>query len=165
VHTTKLNREHLLGISCLIIAGVTFALAAQLPKGQSAGRVSGPALFPVILATILGLCGVAEIVIGFAKGAASPSVSFGSAVRQLKRREVINLLLIVGMLVVYELLFERLGFVLTTFLFLSVVMARLGVSVPRSLIYSAGYVVVIYLLFRTLFAISLPAGVLSLVGF
>jgi putative tricarboxylic transport membrane protein len=161
---TRLNREHLLGLSCLVVSGVTLTLSAQLPKGQSAAGVSGPALFPVILALVLLGSGIAEIVIGFAKSAAYPALSPASAWKQLKRPEVVNVFLIITFWILYELLFQPLGFIVTTLLFLFAVMLRLGVRPIQAVVYSVMYVVVIYLMFTVLFSIPLPAGVLSVIG-
>lgn len=160
----RLNKEHILGLSCLVIAGITYALSAQLPKGQSAAGVSGPGLFPIILATVLLLSGIAELVLGFVRSPSLPGLTFVGAVKQLKRPEVLNVFIIIGAWVLYELLFQLLGFVVTTLVFLYVVMVRLRVGPIRSIVYSVAYVVVIYLVFTILFSIRLPAGILAVIG-
>lgn len=161
---TRLNKDHILGLSCLVVSGITYALSAQLPKGQSAAGVSGPGLFPMILATVLLFSGIAELVLGFVRSPSTPALKFGGALKRLKRPEVLNVFIIIAAWVLYELLFPLLGFVLTTLIFLFVVMLRLGVSLPRAIIYSAAYVVAIYLVFSMLFSIRLPAGVLAVFG-
>lgn len=160
----RLNREHLIGVSCLAIAGVMYALSAQLPKGQGSIGVSGPSLFPNILASILALSGVAQIIVGMKNSSSFPMVSFAKIVDNLKRPEVINVFIIIGLWIAYELVFVRLGFVIATLGFVFVIMVRLGVKLFQSVAISAVYVAAVYLVFTTLFSIPLPGGVLSFLG-
>ena len=160
----KLNREHLIGVSCLAIAGVMYALSAQLPKGQGSIGVSGPSLFPNILASILALSGAAEIIVGMRNSLSVPGLSFARIAADLKRPEVINVFIIIGLWIAYELVFVQLGFVIATLGFVLVIMVRLGVRLLNSIAIAAVYVAVVYLVFTTLFSIPLPGGLLSFFG-
>lgn len=160
----RLNQEHIIGIVCLLIAAVTIYFTAGFPRGQREIQVSGPALFPNVLAAILAGCGIVEIIIGFVKSGSFPSISLRELGAALKRRDVQNAYCVLLCGVLYILLFDVLGFFITSFLFLFAVMFRLGVAPVKNVLVSAAFLAVIYVIFGLLFTISLPAGVLSVIG-
>jgi len=160
----RINQEHIIGVVCIGIAAVTFGLASRFPTGQAVISVSGPALFPKALAILLLLCGVGEIFVGFRRKTGNMEVSVTAVMMQLKRPEVQNVYIIIGLVIAYIALFEPVGFYLTTFGFVFVMMLRLGVPAGRNILYSAIFVGIIYLIFGRLFTISLPSGLLSFAG-
>jgi hypothetical protein len=141
-----------------------FALSAGFPGGQGAVDISGPALFPNVLASVLTLCGIAQIAIGFSKSGHFEAISLSKLGERLRSTEVINVAIIVGLIVAYIALFEVLGFVLASFGFLFAVMYRLGVPALKNVLVSAAFLAVIYLIFGVLFTIRLPSGLLAFVG-
>jgi len=64
----------------------------------------------------------------------------------------------------FVLLFEPLGFFITTFMFLVLLMRLFGLDLLRSALYGALFTTVIYLMFGVLFTIGLPAGILGFLG-
>ncbi|GAB6277666.1 MAG: hypothetical protein SAMD01599839_22060 [Rectinema sp.] len=62
------------------------------------------------------------------------------------------------------MLFEPLGFIISTIAFLFLLMLLLGLKWWKSLLYAVIYTAVIYLLFGRLFTIGLPSGILSALG-
>ena len=79
----------------------------------------------------------------------------------LKKDEVLMLLAVAGLIFVYILLFELLGFVVVTILFLLVTSRMLGYTKWKSLIsVSIGFTLVLYFSFNYLLQIYLPQGIL-----
>jgi hypothetical protein len=160
----QLNQEHLIGIVCLLIALIVLLITPSFPKGQANINITGPAFFPNLLAYILILCGIYEILIGFFQEQGRLDIKLAHLWAGLRSPQVINVLLIVLSLIFFILFFEHLGFVVCTFLILSVIMFRLGVPFLKNLVYTIGFVVIILVIFGRLFSISLPSGVLEYIG-
>lgn len=160
----EVNRQHVVGLVCLTVAGVVLAITPTFPAGQESVGITGPAFFPNVLAIVLILAGAYKIVRGFVARSSNPGIHFGELALSLRQPEIATVLLTVAMLVLYVLFFELLGFVLCTVSFLFVLMARLGVKKLRSALYAAGFTALIYLMFGKLFGVSLPPGVLGLIG-
>ncbi|WP_270181185.1 tripartite tricarboxylate transporter TctB family protein [Alkalihalobacillus sp. CinArs1] len=79
----------------------------------------------------------------------------------MKKDEVLMLLAVAGLIFVYILLFELLGFVVVTILFLLVTSRLLGYTKWKSLIAVAvGFTLVLYFSFNYLLQIYLPQGIL-----
>ena len=159
-----LNQEHLIGIVCLGIAFFVLLITPSFPKGQANINITGPAFFPNLLAYIFILCGVYEIVIGFFQEQGRIDINFAHFWASVRSPQVTNVLLIIGLLVLFILFFERLGFVVCTFLLLFILIHRLGVPLLHNLVYTISFVVMILVIFGRLFSISLPSGVLEYIG-
>ncbi|WP_347548644.1 tripartite tricarboxylate transporter TctB family protein [Pseudalkalibacillus hwajinpoensis] len=79
----------------------------------------------------------------------------------LKKEEVLMLLAVAGLIFIYILLFELLGFVVVTILFLLVTSRILGYTKWKTLIaVSVGFTLVLYFSFNYLLQIYLPQGIL-----
>lgn len=159
-----MNREHVVGLVCVAISIVTWILAADLPQGKAAISVSGPGLFPNVLATVLALCGLSEFILGTVKRRELPAIRLPEAFRRFATKECRSILAVLFLVAGFILFFPHLGFFLTTFLFLFLCMKLFGVHWNHNLVASVSVVVVIYLVFGVLFTISLPSGILRYVG-
>jgi len=124
-------------------------------------NLTGPAFFPDILAIIYLFLGVLQIILGF-KQEKNPTEK--PAAPSVAKPSTRLLLEFIGLLIGFLLLFQPLGFILCTMLFLFLLMLLLGVTVPKSILFSFVYTGVIYLLFGKLFTIGLPVGILSILG-
>jgi hypothetical protein len=160
----QLNQEHLIGVICLILGGITLFLTSSFPKGQSNINITGPAFFPNVLAIIFLLCGIYEIILGFFQEKGRIDVNLHHLWLGLKSPQVLNVILIIFLLVFFIAFFERLGFILSTFVVLFILLFRLGVPVGKNLIYTVTFIVIILVIFGRLFSISLPSGVLESFG-
>lgn len=79
----------------------------------------------------------------------------------LKKDEVLMLLAVAGLIFIYILLFELLGFVIVTILFLLVTSRMLGYTKWKTLFaVSIGFTLVLYFSFNYLLQIYLPQGIL-----
>ena len=149
--------------------GALFALlgAALLWHVQGFPRIPGqnvgPALFPGALAVAMLVCGAILIVSGMkarrAEGAASRWVVAPEWLRS--RRHVVAFLVLVASNVFYLLAVDRLGFLLTAFVYLAALMwvlrVRLAVALPVAFIMALA----IHYAFYKLLRVPLPWGVLQ----
>lgn len=160
----QLNQEHIIGVICMMIGGITLFFTASFPKGNVNINITGPAFFPNVLAIIFILCGIYEFALGFFQEKGRIDITFKHLWIGLKSPQVINVILIVTLLVFFIVFFERLGFVFCTTIVLFVLMYRLGVPLLKNLVYTATFIVIILMIFGRLFSISLPSGVLESLG-
>lgn len=154
-----LNQEHIIGILCVALGGIVLFLTRNFPGGQGNVQISGPAFFPNVLAIILIFVGITEGLTGSLREMGE-FASVGAIWRGMKKPEFLNILLLTGLFLFYIFFVEVLGFIITTFVFLCVVMWRLGVPLIRNILYSVIFLVIIMLIFGKLFTVSLPSGIL-----
>ena len=158
----KINRDHIVGLICIAIAGAVLAITPSFPAGQEGVNLTGPAFFPNVLAIIYILLGAAQLIVGFrsSRGRVAADQTASAAARPSIRK----FLEFVGLLGAFATLFLPLGFIVATLLFLFLLMLLLGVKPLKSILFSLVYTGVIFLLFGKLFTIGLPVGILSILG-
>ncbi|MCF7947379.1 MAG: tripartite tricarboxylate transporter TctB family protein [Spirochaetia bacterium] len=161
VRKIHFNQEHAIGIICLIIAGFTRRLTSEFPEGMGSKGAPGPDFFPNVLTLLLIVFGVMEIVIGFKKQEQFDAITLGKMLNGIKSWGGLNILLVIALMLFYINFFEILGFIITSFIVLFILMWRLKVPWWKNIIATATLIIVIQLLFGYLFTISLPYGVLS----
>jgi putative tricarboxylic transport membrane protein len=124
------------------------------------GQHYGPALFPVLIGIGLLLTGVVLIVSGLARLRTEPLFSGGAWLRS--GPHLINFLAIVGGLLLYILVSDRLGFILTSLLLLAgwLLLFRGGRPIS-SLAIALGVTLAVDYLFSELLLVPLPLGILQ----
>jgi len=150
--------------------GALFALlgAAILWHVQGFPRIPGqnvgPGLFPGVLAVAMLVCGAILIATGLKarRGAGGATFRWAVAPEWLRsRRHVLAFAVLVASNVFYLLVVDRLGFLLTAFVYLAALMwvlrVRLVVAVPVALIMALA----IHYAFYKLLRVPLPWGVLQ----
>ena len=149
--------------------GALFALlgAAILWHVQGFPRIPGqnvgPGLFPGALAVAMLVCGAILIATGLkARRSAGASFRWAVAPEWLRSgRHVVAFLVLVASNVFYLLVVDRLGFLLTAFVYLAALMwvlrVRLAVAVPVAFIMALA----IHYAFYKLLRVPLPWGVLQ----
>ena len=149
--------------------GALFALlgAAILWHVQGFPRIPGqnvgPALFPGVLAVAMLVCGAILIASGLkARRGAGAAFRWTVAPEWLRsRRHVLAFAVLVASNVFYLLVVDRLGFLLTAFVYLAALMwvlrVRLVVAVPVAFLMALG----IHYAFYKLLRVPLPWGVLQ----
>ena len=147
-----------LGLGSIIIGGIIYFLTIGFPALKEGGWI-GPALFPRILALLFALFGGILTVQGLLQRAPAPSDTSGGTLGS--RRSVINALFLFGAIIFYILASEYLGFLITGFLILIVMMFQLKVRIKVSLPASLILVVGIYYLFAKILRVPLPYGILG----
>ncbi|HEU4344198.1 MAG TPA: tripartite tricarboxylate transporter TctB family protein [Candidatus Binatia bacterium] len=140
-------------LSGLIVAGLGVAaciLARRLPAQTGFGL--GPAFLPFWTGVVLSACGLWLCV----RGAPDPELSWPSS-RGLTRAASALLLLLL-----YMLVFEPLGYLMSTAIFLVVGMLLLEPVRPsRVFVFGLVSAAFLFVLFRTWLRIPLPSGVLG----
>jgi len=149
--------------------GALFALlgAAILWHVQGFPRIPGqnvgPALFPGVLAVAMLVCGAILIAIGLKARRADRAASRWAVapVWVRSRRHVVAFAVLVAVNVFYLLVVERLGFLLTAFVYLAALMwvlrVRPAVAVPVAFVMALA----IHYAFYKLLRVPLPWGVLQ----
>ena len=131
------------------------------------GQQIGPGLFPGLIGAALVIGGVVLLALGLrerlrAGAAAPPWASLPAWTRVPRARRAFAVLVAVNVL--YLLVVDRLGFVLTGSLYLFALMISLGVRLPRAVVLAVVLTVAIHFAFYKLLRVPLPWGVLQSVA-
>lgn len=145
------------GIFLIVFAIAVIAWTTTFPSLH--GQDYGPDLFPIIIASGLALCGAILIVRGLAQRATVPMVQMGAWASD--RGTVINVALLIGAMIFYILFSDWLGFVVTSFLILTILLVRLGSGVLASIVIAAITTLLIHSVFAKLLLVPLPWGLLQ----
>ncbi len=163
-------------LSGLVVAlgGLVLFLAAlriEEPPGGSPGI--GPSTLPTALSVLLVLSGAALALLGLRR---RPTLGIEGDVMRHGDAEAVDelvhpdepavplrrLLVVIGMLVGYALIFIPLGYLLSTVLYLGVMVTLIDRERwKRNLVFAVVFAVVVYFGFTELLNVSLPAGVLG----
>ena len=140
---------------CVVFSSFMLWTSYSISKFDS---ISSPGVFPM-------LCAATMLVTGFIslrQTSRTPLEAQGdeSLLQHFVRRILpLQLLLLVALIVVYMLALERLGFILSSYVFLFVAMRLLGSQrLGLNLLVSALVLGGIYVVFQTAFSVVLPAG-------
>ena len=127
------------------------------------GQQVGPALFPGTVASLLAICGVLLIVSGVRKRKEEPWYETAEWMRS--GRHAIAFLAIVGGVVAYALLAERVGFLIVAPIVLWIWFTVLGVRRGMAVVLAVVVAIAIWYAFYKLLRVPLPWGVLTGVAF
>ncbi len=127
------------------------------------GQNVGPALFPGLLAAALVVCGGILIASGLKARRAAPSSAPWTVAPEWLRspRHLLAFAVLVGANVFYLLVVDRLGFLLTAFVYLAVLMWVLRVRVVLVFPVALVMTLLIHYEFYKLLRVPLPWGVLQ----
>ncbi len=141
----------------LIVAfGTTIAAHARTFPSVT-GQTVGPALFPMLIGGGLVLLGVGLFASGIRRG--TRGIELDDWVH--RPRMVLNFALVIVDLVFYAIAVDLLGFFLTAFIFLSVLMLGFGVKRTWIAPLAATVTVAMHYAFYTLLRVPLPWGLLE----
>lgn len=145
------NRERIIALLCLAFAAFIWIVASTFPV--SFIDTVGPAKYPHLLAILIAIPSIVLFI-----GAKEAEPIKGS-------KEFKALFYIIGCIVVYLVLFNLIGFILATTLFLLALTmyfdrrelkTRLKIAIP----YSVGFSVLMYFFFAKLLGVLLPSLIL-----
>lgn len=160
----RFNQEHIIGLVCIAISVVILSITPSFPKGKANIGLTGPAFFPDLLAFVFIACGVYQLWHGTAYAGLYAPITLSTFKDLFKKKETRTAYFIILFIVGFILLFDILGFLVTSFLFLILFLLRLGVPKWQTFFYATFFTALIYFLFGWLFTISLPSGILPYVG-
>lgn len=139
-----------------VVAGALI-VAGTLQYPTQEGGHPGPALFPRILGTLMAALGLGLAAVGARARDATQAIAWG----QLHRNTgLLNALFVLGGVLAYLLLVERLGFLITGTLLLFLLMWRLRVPPLRALVVAVAFNATVYVLFVKVLRVPLPLGLL-----
>lgn len=154
-----------IGICCTLLGLAVLFLTRGFPPFRVRGvELPGPAFFPNLVAYALIICGVAEFVVGYRKQGSSTSseqdAPVGHAPRTA-REALIAGLIVMGSVIAYGIVHERLGFLVTTAILSAVIMLQFKVKLGQAVLASALVTLGLALIFAKLLRVPLPTGVIS----
>ncbi|MHB0895918.1 MAG: tripartite tricarboxylate transporter TctB family protein [Spirochaetales bacterium] len=142
------KRFDVLAGAIFLVIGAFFVIASRGITSSSYGSNVGPAVFPTLLGIIL--MGLSAIVIYGA-------ITFKGAEKPKSGRDYKRLAALIAAIIVYIALFEPLGYVISTFLFLTFVFQLMErKKLGKSLLIAAVFSGVVYLLYVVLLQGNLP---------
>ena len=152
--------DTILGTVLLVFAVLVVSYAQTFPT--LAGMSVGPDLFPTIIGSGIGACGLGLIATGLARRRAAgggPWVGLAPWVRS--PRLMGNALAVLVALVFYIFSSKPLGFHITAFVIVGAIMVKLGVSARAAAGFAVAVPLLIHYLFNDLLRVPLPWGVLA----
>ena len=150
----QLSRDRMLGIVVLVIAAV-FGYNSTLTRTSRIQGDPGPVLFPMLICIILGICGITLLAMGKADENRKPF---------LNGAEKKRLLILYGIYILMYFLLQYAGYMIAIPLVLLVIAWLFGraskVPLMKTVIYTAGVSIGLYLIYVVLMGSNLPRGVL-----
>ncbi|MBW6391229.1 tripartite tricarboxylate transporter TctB family protein [Billgrantia antri] len=141
--------DRIFGILLIVLAVAYGWGASQFPEPFGGSESIGPDTFPTLLAVVLGLSSLYLIV------RPDPDNAWPWS------RTGIELIVAVIVLVLYAMLLEPLGFIISTTLAVGTLCWRMGAAPLRAYLVGAVAGVVVFLLFSFALDLALPLGLLS----
>ena len=141
-----------IGCVQIVFGSAVFFYSRTFPRLEK--DMPGPGLFPMVLAVLFILTGVILVIQGIRNG--EKLLKFDTAGMSASR--AINILVVLAVIFAYIFLADFLGFQITSFLLLFILMKWLGVSIRGSLIMAIGVTLFIYFLFAKILLVPLPWG-------
>lgn len=142
------------GAALLGLAIVLWFMSAALPNPAS--QVYGPAIFPKVIATCLGMSAFVLLVKSLDQFGKVPLIVFDDWIRDPRR--VLQFLLVPATVIFYVYMVEQTGFLLTAFIVLLVLQLALRVRLVTTLIVATAMVALIYAIFDMMLGVPLPQG-------
>jgi putative tricarboxylic transport membrane protein len=143
------------GIAIVLFGAAVLLTAIRFPS--VAGQVVGPSVFPSAIGIGLVVCGALLLATRQAAGAPAPS----GAGDWRRPRAILNLVLVGADLVFFAAVVDALGFFLTAFAFLVVLLVAFGARRRWIVPVAALVTLAIHYGFYTLLRVPLPWGVLA----
>lgn len=165
----KRYQDIIASVALLLFAGV-YALATSSVEIKNLNTVGGARLVPYVCSVVLALCALFILFHGIKNLKSESKAETTGQKSEEKVKEVTSnykhLLLTLGLIILYALLFGTLGFIPSTILFTT---AQIFVLMPQktpvlfvhALIAGVITSIAVYFLFTKLFYVMLPSGILG----
>jgi putative tricarboxylic transport membrane protein len=142
----------------LLALSILFVFQATQISDSAYGSTVGPKIFPLGLGIILGLLSL-QLFYESWKSAVRQRITGGPTTSsKISSTELKKFLLILGSAIAYVFFLEKIGYIITTFLFLCISFQTMERSkLVYSIIIAAGFSLGIYYLFTSLLGGSLPS--------
>jgi putative tricarboxylic transport membrane protein len=147
----------------MFVFAVAYLVAAfAIPKPSFENAVVGPRAVPIAIGVALGAASLALAIRGFLKGRSARDTAPGAPGEDAPPQDLSKLGVVALLLLAYILIFEPLGYALSTFLFMLAATMYLDRDRwIRNLVYAVVFSAVVYSIFVYVFGVQLPAGILG----
>jgi putative tricarboxylic transport membrane protein len=152
----RLN-DAIFGVLLIVFAIAEIAYTRTFPSLH--GQAYGPDLFPILIGVGFLITGAILTVQGLAQRAGHPLVEIG--VWAADRRNVVNFALVLLALLFYIAASDWLGFILTAFIIMLVLLKSFGSGMVTALVVAVLTTLGIHTLFARVLLVPLPWGVLQ----
>jgi putative tricarboxylic transport membrane protein len=152
----RLN-DAIFGVLLIVFAIAEIAYTRTFPSLH--GQAYGPDLFPILIGVGFLITGAILTVQGLAQRAGQPLVEVGAWAAD--RRNVVNFALVLLALLFYIAASDWLGFILTAFIIMLVLLKSFGSGMVTALVIAALTTLGIHTLFARILLVPLPWGVLQ----
>ena len=160
------NVDNIIGFFGIALALTIFWIARSFPETTTgASDLTGPSFYPNVLAIVFIFCGILEIITGFRESEDNVTPNFSGLLNVLRKPGVLNIFAIIALVLFFIFFMEALGFIISAYLMVFILMWRFGVLLVRNIVYSAAFVALLYLIFGKLFTIYLPSGIFDYIEF
>ncbi len=143
------------GVFCVLLLAFSVFVLYQAYGISGLSSVSAAGVFPMLAAAVMCICGVVTVL--RTRGLPAPDTRGPTAFARVVLPPTITVFL--ALVVAYMLSLQWLGFLLSSFLFL---LASIGYLYRRgpvlTLVVSAAALLAVWLVFRVVFSVVLPAG-------
>ena len=157
----RITIDHVIAAVCLLLGTAVLILTQSFPQGAASTiRLPGPSFFPNLLAIILIIIGIYEAVAGYLSGRNAGENRPVNILTSLKDPKSVTIFIILAMLIFFIFFLKILGFFVTSFIFLFVILHRLGVTWWKDLITSLAFLLIVYIIFVEIFTTRFPSGIL-----
>ena len=146
-----------LGTLCLLLGIAVIAYAATFPSVP--GQEYGPGLYPTLIGASMAMAGSAMVVTGVRRRDPAPLATLLEW--QRSKTAVINALLLIVSTLFYLFAVRPLGFILTAFILLAVLLARFHGKWLVALLVAAIAAPALHYIFADLLLVPLPWGILQ----
>jgi putative tricarboxylic transport membrane protein len=152
----RLN-DAVFGVLLIVFAIAEIAYTRTFPSLH--GQAYGPDLFPILIGVGFLITGAILTIQGLAQRAVQPLVETGAWAAD--RRNVVNFALVLLALLFYIAASDWLGFILTAFVIMLVLLKSFGSGMVMALVIAALTTLGIHALFARVLLVPLPWGVLQ----
>jgi putative tricarboxylic transport membrane protein len=152
----RLN-DAIFGVLLIVFAIAEIAYTRTFPSLH--GQAYGPDLFPILIGVGFLITGAILTIQGLAQRAVQPLVETGAWAAD--RRNVVNFALVLLALLFYIAASDWLGFILTAFVIMLVLLKSFGSGMVAALVIAALTTLGIHTLFARVLLVPLPWGVLQ----
>jgi putative tricarboxylic transport membrane protein len=149
--------DAIFGVLLIVFAIAEIAYTRTFPTLH--GQAYGPDLFPILIGVGLLITGGVLTVRGFTLRAAAPLVEIGAWAAD--RRNVVNFALVLLALLFYIAASDWLGFILTAFIIMLVLLKSFGSGMATAVVIAALTTLGIHTLFARVLLVPLPWGLLQ----
>jgi putative tricarboxylic transport membrane protein len=152
----RLN-DAIFGVLLIVFAIAEIAYTRTFPSLH--GQAYGPNLFPILIGVGFLITGAILTIQGLAQRAGQPLVETGAWAAD--RRNVVNFALVLLALLFYIAASDWLGFILTAFIIMLVLLKSFGSGMATAVVVAALTTFAIHALFARVLLVPLPWGVLQ----